>query len=294
MIVSETNGVWGHARRLRLPTGLAGHETRSISLGSLVCTSRGNCEAVAGYSSGPGAALVATERHGIWRRVSEIIPPAGAVAQGLGSIACTAPGDCVAVGAAGNRPMLAVQTHGVWARARAVGPPAGVRFTSKDGVGHLYAVTCPSAGNCVAVGNYAAAYGHGAMAVSEVHGVWRHPQRVLLPANATRTHHVSFALPPLLLSVACTKPGTCVAVGTYGDAYINDGANGEPMIAREKNGRWRRAEQIDLPRHVDPPAFIQTSWLTSVSCPDLTHCVAVGFYNGTRHGDAMLLTQDPN
>ena len=294
MTVSETHGVWGRARAVKLPASAA---TRRgglpVGLSSLACTSTGYCEAIVDYNSSAvdAAPTVATETAGVWGQASHITAPAGTSIAALGSLACTARGECVAVGEANDRPMLAVQTHGVWAPARTVAPPPGVRFTSNEGVGHLFAVTCPTAGNCVAVGNYAASNGSGAMAISEVRGVWRHAQRIPLPANASNRRRRSFGLPPLLLSVACTSPGSCVAVGSYSDADVDLGADGLPVAAEETNGDWRRALQLNLPN--DATASLpQTSWLTSVACPDQAECFAAGFYLAAdQQNQAMLLTR---
>ena len=294
MTVSETHGVWGRALAVKLPAS-ADTERGGLPVGlsSLACTSTGYCEAIVDYNSSTvdAAPTVATETAGVWGKASHIAAPAGTSIAALGSLACTARGECVAVGEANNRPMLAVQTHGVWAPARTVAPPLGVRFTSNEGFGHLFAVTCPTAGNCVAVGNYAASNGSGAMAISEVRSVWRHAQRITLPANASNARRRSLGLPPLLLSVACTRPGSCVAVGTYSNADVDLGADGLPVAAEETNGDWRRALQLNLPNDAtaSPP---QTSWLTSVACPDRAECVAAGFYLAAdQQNQAMLLTR---
>ena len=294
MTVSETHGVWGRALAVKLPASAAtGRGGLPVGLSSLACASNGYCEAIVDYNSSTvdAAPTVATETAGVWGQASHITAPAGTSIAALGSLACTARGECVAVGEANNRPMLVAQTHGVWAPARTVAPPPGVRFTSNEGAGHLFAVTCPTAGNCVAVGNYAASNGSGAMAISEVRSVWRHAQRITLPANASNTRRRSLGLPPLLLSVACTRPGSCVAVGTYSNADVDLGADGLPVAAEETNGDWRRALQLNLPNDAtaSPP---QTSWLTSVACPDRAECVAAGFYLAAdQQTQAMLLTR---
>ena len=293
MAVTATHGVWGRARNVRLP-GSADipHGGLPQALSSLACSSRGDCEAIVDYNpDAPGPATVATETAGVWRQATQISPPMGTSFAVLDSLACTTPGDCVAVGTADNRPMLAVQTHGAWAPARAVAPPAGVHFTSNEGVGHLFSVACPSAGNCVAVGNYGATDGAGVMAVSETHGHWRRAQRVPLPADGSSTRQPAPVL-DLLLAVACTSAGKCAAVGTYGDVRIGFGANGQPMTASDTNGTWRRAVQVNLPRGAYPAPPTETSSLTTIACPRPTGCVAAGFYDDTRQQtEAMLLSE---
>jgi hypothetical protein len=105
--------VWPAASELSLlPSGTnttAGGQ--DASLGSVVCTSPGNCVAVGGSTdtngtngTNDGQAMVVAETSGVWGHASELTLPSGAstTAGGqyacLDSVACTSPGNCVAGG----------------------------------------------------------------------------------------------------------------------------------------------------------------------------------------------------
>lgn len=286
LVVTETRGVWGRAVVVKLPAIADARPGGSpTGLSSVTCPTRGNCEAVVDYfeAGGPKALTVATATAGVWGRVSRITPPAGASFAFLNSLACTGPGDCVAVGNADDRPILISQTRGVWGQSRAVAPPPGVHFTTSEGVGHLYYVECVNAGSCVAVGFYATTNGRAPMVISEFHGIWDRAQSLTAPANAASAQSGELASdPPILMSVNCTSPGNCVAVGTYGDIAIDHGLDSQPMVVTETSGEWHRGLQIKLPPGADPALPAQTAWLTSVACHGPEDCVAIGFYDGAQ------------
>lgn len=109
MATTETNGTWGQATKLVLPTNAnltAGHQDASID--SVTCTSAGNCETGGYYTDTNGAhdtqALDASETNGVWSQASQLpVPSDAATAPGaqnasFKSVICTSPGNCVAVG----------------------------------------------------------------------------------------------------------------------------------------------------------------------------------------------------
>jgi hypothetical protein len=173
----------------------------------------------------------------IWTGAIELGLPANAstapILRGgeLSSVSCTSIGNCVAVGQynANDNPnsklaMVVTQAGGVWGQPSELTPPADAETWSTTTIS-FSAVTCPSAGNCVAVGEYPEVPRDGlgeatgqAMVATESAGVWSQAsQFVRLPADTSLT------------SVACTSVGNCVAVGNF-DVGENSNAN-EHVIA---------------------------------------------------------------
>ena len=80
----------------------------------------------------------------------------------------------------------------------------------------LSAVSCPSAGNCSAVGTYADNTGSTqGLLLTETAGSWATGAEAGLPADAGSNPYVG------LNSVSCASAGNCTAVGFYQDSSRN-------------------------------------------------------------------------
>jgi hypothetical protein len=305
--------VWLAASRLELPPGAAVETMdQAPKLNSVACTSPGNCVAVGSYNDTrhsprgvyDSQAMVVVEMRGVWGRASKLMLPtgtnlpAGDQSANLASVACTGPGNCVAVGTYTNaddlfRPLVATETKGVWGRASEIAVPADANATTAGGVG-LESVTCTSQGNCVAVGAYDDnSPSQQPMVAVEAGGVWGPASRLMLPSNADTNPGDQSAV---LSSVACTSPGSCVAVGSYADAVGSQQA----MVATETSRVWGQASELTLPAgaleaseafgacHTETCA--QYASLSSVACTTLRNCVAVGFYTDTSGSVQAMVT----
>src|SRR5207248_1197224 len=120
---------------------------------------------------------------------------------GLAGISCSSPRDCVAMGFYVTRNQryrvtLLTKKAGRWRR----GVPAALPRGAVDPA--LSAVSCASLGNCTVVGSYLAAGQHGFL-LTEIGGRWG--RGVSAPRFAASEDSV--------LSVSCTAPGSCGAVG---------------------------------------------------------------------------------
>jgi hypothetical protein len=173
MQASETSGVWSQAAKVTAPSDAA--TDPSAALSGVSCTSAGNCAGVGAYTdtSGNFHAMQASETSGVWGQAAKVTAPAdAATAPGasLPGVSCASAGNCGGVGtyhdSSGNQQaMQASETSGVWGQAAKVTAPAGA--DTNPGA-FLTGVSCPSAGNCVAVGTYVDSSGHNqAMAASE-------------------------------------------------------------------------------------------------------------------------------
>jgi hypothetical protein len=202
----------------------------------------------------------------VWAQASEITSPSGATVvagaqdAGLSGVACTSPGNCVAVGSyadangSGIDQLMAVnESDGSWGVAQKLTLPNDASTTFPQSAA-LYSVACTSLGNCVAVGQYQDTNGTAdflALYVTETDGVWGTAQTVSLPAGWDTTANGQDAS---LYGVTCTSAGNCVAVGTYlGTNGISDR---EAMVVTETNGAWAAATELALPTAGQQPAFL--------------------------------------
>jgi hypothetical protein len=265
-VVSERNGRW--RRAIEVP-GLGtlnkrGHaEVRSVS-----CGSAGNCAAGGPYRDGDGhgQGFVLSERNGRWGKAIEVpgltaLNAAGAV---VFSVSCGSSGSCAAGGFYSDghghqQGFLVSETSGVWGQAIDV---PGLATLNKGRHAKVFSVSCPSAGNCAAVGRYRNAHG---FVASETNGVWG--QAIRVPGlDALNRDSAQFYLD---ISVSCGSSGNCAAVGTYGYPY------GSGYVASEKNGAWGRARDVG--------AGGRDSGVLSVSCAPAGSCAAGGYW-----GDSSL------
>ena len=310
MLASETSGVWGQASKLKLPSDAqtTGVE-RGSGLGSVACTGPGSCVAVGYYTDTNGSndhqAMIATETSGVWGQASKLELPSGAntaagkQVAGLDSVACTGPGSCVAVGYYTDtngsndfQAMVATETSGVWGQARKLELPSGANTAAGKQIAALDSVACTGPGSCVAVGYYTDTNGsndYQAMVATETSGVWGQASEATLPSGANTAAGKQYAA---LDSVACTGPGSCVAVGYYTDT--NGSNDYQAMVATETSGVWGQASEATLPSGANTAAGKQDADLYSVACTGPGSCVAVGYYtdtNGSNDYQAMVATE---
>ena len=207
----------------------------------------------------------------------------------LADQSCVSIGNCVAVGAnfpdatASNviRPILVVETNGVWATPVIVVAPSGSSSTEQA---LLDAVSCSSAGNCVAVGSFVAGTLGSKLpfAISEVSGVWGTPKPLPLPSGAyastTKTAAQSAASQSGLSAVSCPADQSCVAVGTVAIGSSSDNYN-VGLTEVLSTGQWTAGT---VSASSSTPAESTTtggqSGLGAVSCSSATDCTAVGAY----------------
>jgi hypothetical protein len=249
---------------------------------AIACVGARPCVAAGSYSpgkTGTRLAMVAADEKGRWSRADLVKLPSNENASiqdaTLASVACPSARSCVAVGyyTWGTNILQGLITtgHGTsWARGRpAVLPPGAV--ASQDA--YLSGVSCPKAGDCVAVGGYTTKSGGEAMAETMTRGRWLRAVAIRLPANAAPANSGAH-----LSSVSCATVGQCVAVG----AYIDKALNGMVMAAYESRGRWGRAVQVGLPADA---ATEPQGELYAVSCVRNVYCEAAGEYV-TRDNDS--------
>ncbi len=261
------------AHRAALPAGGSG--VASGLLTTLACPAPGVCEAAGSYT-GAGRAVygvVLNERAGRWVAPSVLRAPADAGANPgttVASLACPAPGRCVAGGsytdAAGDvQGFVANQAGDAWPRALTLGLPSNALGPGQ--VAAVRSVACGAPGSCVAVGTYlddSRIPRTRAFVALEAGGRWGPAQAVALPTPANLDPFAG------LNQAACASATHCVAVGSYIDA--NDVTQG--LAVSIDAGSLTSSV-------VAPPADASTyagTTLAEVTCVAEPECTAVGTY----------------
>ena len=126
----------------------------------------------------------------------------------------------------------------------------------------LAGVSCPSAGNCTAVGHAALPAGQAPLVEELVAGSWQQATSAAVPGAAAG-----------LTSVSCAGQGHCMAVG-YTKAPGSLGP--QPLAEVEVGSSWSLSPV---------PALGSAGELSGVWCSSTTSCVAVGWYSAgpSRH-----------
>jgi hypothetical protein len=334
-VVSQVGGVWQRAGEVPGTAELnhgggAGIFSDGIeigsggtAIGSVSCASAGNCSAGGYYTdrSGTQQVFVVSQVGGVWRQAEEV---PGTAALNLGaskvpsdqrfiqqsdaslySVSCASAGNCSAGGyyidGSGDQQAFVVsEVGGVWQRAEEVpgtaannrGPVPDIGFNGTE----VNAVSCTSAGNCVAGGTDLVAGGANvdglsfleAFVVREVGGIWQ-PAEVA-PGTVPLDYGGG-----AIKSVSCTSAGNCSAGGYYTDG----GKDQQAFVISEVGGVWRQAEEVPGTAALNTfthSAYPSTSTLgaevTSVSCASPGNCSAGGFYStGPNEQQAFVVTQ---
>jgi hypothetical protein len=268
-VVSEINGRWQTA--IEVPGLGTLNKGGNADVNSVSCGAAGNCAAGGFYKDSVGygtsyltQAFVVNESNGTWGTAQEVAANlnSGTFARAeVSSVSCPSAGNCAAGGgySTGSADIpspgfVISEVNGTWAAAQEV--------AGSLGDGSVSSVSCASAGNCLAGGDYDYDY-FWAFVVSEVNGVWG--QEISLPVPGDRE--------TFLNAVSCGSPGNCAAGG---DTDTEPGA----FVDSQNNGAW--ANGIEVPG-LGALNNRGDAAVLSVSCPPAGSCVAAGSY-GDRHG----------
>jgi hypothetical protein len=305
-LLVERAGSW---TAVRSPAPASPGRGASVGLLSLACPSAGNCVASGRY--GERRAVLVTESGGKWRTTVATLPgsPADPSFPALPSVACAAAGSCTAVGAYDfplATPMVVKERNGAWGDDTAAPLPANAA-TSRDpnhanAGGSLSFVSCPSAGNCTAVGKYTnkdARYGEygwflGDISVSAPFRETRTASMAHLPAGAAVDGDSERGgTSPFFgfTGLSCPSVGSCAAVGGYVDRHDDQ----QGVIFTKRGGSWSQGVEAPLPANAGPNAAPPNSFenpLASVSCAAAGDCAAIGWYvDRSKHRRGLLLTE---
>ncbi len=266
-----------------------------VRLMSVSCAPTGDCSAVGSYtdSSGQAEGLLLSETAGTWAPGVEAALPAGAASNpyaALDSVSCASAGNCSAVGSytdssGETQGLLLNETGGAWATGAEAILPLGAGPVPNV---LLDSVSCASAGNCSAVGDYTDSSGQQqGLLLSESGGRWAAGIKATLPANAGPSPAGWHGLFPDadLTSVSCASAGNCSAVGFYFDSS----GDRQGLVLSETAGKWATGVEAPLPANDGSNPFV---WLDSVSCASAGNCSAVGFYTDSSGQQQGLLLSE--
>ena len=296
-VISETNGTWGRARKVRgTPSAIScpapgdctaavggglisevhgtwgrAFPVPSAGVGVISCPSLGNCAAAGDGPSG-GQVMVVTQRHGTWGKPQPVRGLAGAQLD-ITALSCLSAGNCVAAGDAYRLAdrrwgsFAVTEAHGRWGPARFL--PG--TFKLRDLIDQL---ACPAAGACSATGEGPPLQGSPTFVSTEKNGTWRSAQIITGPG-----------LSPAGLggSLSCHLAGSCVLAG-----IISVGSGAQSASAVRVNGRWGPARIL---RGVRAVARGRNSAIEVVSCPARSRCTAVGSFSSRLSGQLFAVVQ---
>lgn len=232
-IATERAGKWGPGLRVQLPRNatVMGDPSKSgtspfLGITGLSCPAAGNCTAVGGYAISGEAegGLILRERNGVWLPgIQAPLPKGGAAPSApnswvdpLGPVSCAAADDCAASGSyvkPGSpytpHGWLLTERRGKWSASGLALP----RNTKAPGGVFLNQVTCPSRGNCVAIGFYASHGKTNGLIDVERRGKWQRAVKASLPKNAAKASQQHGGLD----SISCPSTNRCTIIGSYTD-----------------------------------------------------------------------------
>jgi hypothetical protein len=268
---SLSQGVWT-SQKLPLPPAAALNGFDAVPyLQGVSCPSTSFCVAV-GYFRRVGTheshPLAEVYSDGSWQAVSLPLPAGAHHDAGdgasLSSVSCTSSTSCVAVGTSDDEDYLTVETLAgqTWNADSLVSPAPGERVA-------LSGLACPSEASCVAVGAYweGATFSRPLAAILSDH-LWT-LQRLRVPANALTNAALNF---PMLSSVSCTNPNSCIAVGA--DLIHSLYPAVVPIVEIFDGHKWD-------PIQISTSSPTNLSILWGISCSSSVDCVGVGEQDGS-------------
>jgi hypothetical protein len=284
-VVGETGGTWGTA--IEVPGTAALNEGGDAQISSVSCATAGNCSAGGQYTDASGhvQAFVVRETGGTWGKAIEV-PGTAALNEGgdaqISSVSCATAGDCGAGGqytdASGDIQAFVVgETGGTWGTAIEV---PGTAALNEGGDALISSVSCATAGNCSAGGQYTDASGDWqALVVSEEGGIWGTAEEA--PGTATLNPPGHYAA---INSVSCATAGNCSA-GGYADG-VNGDLSTAAFVIGQAGGTWGTAEFVAGSIFSEATSSV----IDSVSCATPGHCSAGGQYlNADGHFEAFVV-----
>ena len=291
--MTSTGGVWGQAAPAVFANGVQ-NSTPNGNLYSVSCASAGNCTAVGYFNNAAGnkEAFTMTSTGGVWGQAAPAVFANGVQNSVpndyLNWVSCASAGDCTAAGrykdVNGNTQAFTMtSTGGTWGQVTPIVFANGVQSASP--AAYMNSVTCVSAGNCVAVGQFKSSSTYfEAFILTSVGGVWGDATPVTFPSGVRNA-----AMSDSLDSVSCTTAGNCSAVGSYKNA-----AGGtEAFTMTATNGVWGQPTPAVFASGVQNAS--QDDYFTWVSCASAGNCAAVGYFKNAIGGsEAFTMTQVDN
>ena len=280
-VVSQARGTWGTARPVPQLTGLPGETPGTTAgFGPISCASAGNCAVGGSYAvSGGNQVYLEDEVHGTWG-TPEAVPGLAVLNTGLGDeisfVSCPSAGNCTAAGfyteTEGNSDSFVVsETRGTWGTAIEVATSIP-GFNGPDG-DWITALSCPSAGNCVAGGvdNVERdALASQVFIVTQVHGTWG---KAIPVPGTTKINQGDQAW---LNQISCSSAGNCGIAGYFSVAYDYGFVYTQPFVVNQVHGTWGKAIEVPGIKPL-PLSDGQSAGTTTIACSAPDRCSAGGY-----------------
>jgi len=217
---------------------------------------------------------------------AEAVPGSAALNAGghasVKSVACASAGDCSAGGqysdGSGNSQVFVVnETNAIWGNAEEVPNSATLNVGGNAALG---SVTCATAGDCSAGGQYSDGSGSfQVFVVNETKGIWGNAEEV--PNSATLNAGGNAGIN----SVSCSSAGNCSAGGYY---YDGPGKS-QAFVVNETNGKWGNAAEVPNSATLNAGG---NAGINSMSCASAGYCSAGGYYyDGSSHHQAFVVSE---
>ena len=287
--LTSTAGVWGQATPAVFGSGVQS-TTPDATLTAVSCGSAGNCTAAGRFRNAAGGyeAFTLTSTAGVWGQAAPAVFDSGvqntASDAYFTSVSCVSAGNCTAAGyfrnaAGGSEAFTSTSTAGVWGQATPAVFAAGVQNTNPDA--SFESVSCGSAGNCTAVGQFRNfAGGLEAFTMTSTAGVWGQATPAVFASGVQNTNPDAY-----FFSVSCRSAGNCTAVG-----YFRNVAGGiEAFTSTSTAGVWGQATPAVFAAGVQNTT--PDGSFNSVSCVSAGNCTAAGRFRSAAGGyEAFTLT----
>jgi hypothetical protein len=223
----------------------------------------------------PASAVTAHGSGPTWAKAQPVhTPPISAQGQGgIQAMACASKGYCAAVGfyqgpGFSTHSYVVIEKKGTWGKIRLINTgPLGKTGAGSDVIGWI---SCPSAGDCAAGGEYQNS--NNAIVpfvVNEKNGTWGKANKI------SGVSALNGNLDAQITSMSCASAGNCVVGGNYQNS--TESQNNQPFVVAEKNGAWGKAQ--DVPGTAS--LTISQGDVTSLSCTPAGTCLGVGYYQVT-------------
>ena len=252
----------------------------------VILTAVAGAMAIAAATAGPATASAATASaaaarsaaarrapaHNPWGKAA-LLPGAGSLgstgADGT-AVSCSSTGNCTAGGnyfnGSAEQAFVIGERRGHWGKAVPIPGLSALNTGSKDA--ELDALSCPSAGNCIATGTYFDSAGRTAYVAVQRSGRWSKAEEI--PGLAAL--NLDGDAEPK--SVSCASPGNCAV----GGSYLDGSDLFQAFVVTLSNWHWADAIEVPGTSTLNAGGMAQ---LVSLSCRKAGNCSAGGYYKPT-------------
>jgi hypothetical protein len=281
-VVTQASGTWGTAKQVRGSAAL--NTGGAAGINSMSCPRSGNCSAGGYYrdSSGHQQAFLVSRSGGTFGTAKEVpntaqLNTGGAAA--INSVSCAPAGGCSAGGSytdsSGQQAFVVSQANGTYGQAQEVPTAAPLNALSAE----IDSMSCASAGNCTAGGQYVDSSGRfQVFVVSEANGNWGQAEQVPNTGNLNAGGSAGFT------SVSCASAGNCSAGGLYTDGS----GHLQAFVVSQAGGNWGQAEEVPNTATLNTGGNAR---IESVSCASAGNCSAGGYYTASSGQQAFVVSQ---